>query len=134
MIHLTPEQRVFVTERHVATLATVRADGAPHVVPIAFTWDAERGLARMFTPNRSVKVRNIERQAAAGTARAALCQVDGGRWLTLEGTITVFRDPAEVAEAVRRHAVRYPPVDDDPERVALHLRVDRVMGSEYMTR
>ena len=31
MIHLTPEQHVFVTERHLATLTTLRPDGTPHV-------------------------------------------------------------------------------------------------------
>src|SRR5690606_19696266 len=86
-VHLTPEQRVFVLERHVATLATLRPDGTPHVVPIAFTWDPERGEAWMTTEDGSVKVRNVEAALAAGRpARGALCQVAGGRWLTLEGT------------------------------------------------
>lgn len=133
MIHLTPEQRVFVTERHLATLSTLRPDGTPHVVPVAFTWDAERGTAVMTTREGSAKVRNIE--AAQGVpARGALCQVDGGRWLTLEGRVTVSRDPEVVADAERRYALRYRHLEPSPTRIVLLLTVDRVMGSAYMTR
>lgn len=150
MIHLTPEQHVFVTERHVATLTTLRPDGTPHVVPVAFTWDPATGVARMTSEDGSAKVRNVEAvqgrgpaaaapagagAAATGTgARGALCQVSGGRWLTFEGELTVSRDPAVIADAERRHAVRYGPLDPDPRRVVLRLAVDRVLGSEYMTR
>lgn len=131
MIHLTPEQHVFVTERHLATLTTLRPDGTPHVVPVGFTWDPERGLIRITTRDGSAKVRNVE---AGGPARAALCQVDGGRWLTFEGVMTVKRDPEEVADAVRRYATRYRQLEHDPRRVVLRLAVDRVLGSSYMTR
>jgi len=150
VIHLTPEQHVFVTERHVATLTTLRPDGTPHVVPVAFTWDAAAGVAWMTSEDGSAKVRNIEAAqgkgpvgagpvgagaVATGTgARGALCQVSGGRWLTLEGELTVSRDPAVIADAELRYAVRYGPLDPDPRRVVLNLAVDRVLGSEYMTR
>ncbi len=134
-VHLTPEQRVFVLERHLATLTTLRPDGSPHVVPIAFTWDADRGEAWMTTLDGSAKVRNVETARAAGLpARAAVCQVAGGRWLTLEGTLVVDRDAAAVAEAERRHAVRHAALEPEPRRVVLRLRVDRVLGSDYMTR
>ena len=36
VIRLSPEARVFVGERHLATLTTVRPDGTLHVVPVAF--------------------------------------------------------------------------------------------------
>lgn len=131
---LTPEQTVFLTERHLATLTTLRADGAPHVVPVAFTWDADARLVRVTTRRTSVKVRNIARgDGAGGPARVAICQVDGGRWLTLEGVATVSEDPDDVAEAVRRYGVRYRQLEHDPERVVLHVRPDRVLGSGYMT-
>jgi PPOX class probable F420-dependent enzyme len=135
VIHLTPEQHVFVTERHLATLTTLRADGSPHVVPVGFTWDADLGLLRITTRDGSAKVRNIERAAdLAGGARAAVCQVDGGRWLTFEGRIGVSREPDEIADAVRRYAVRYRQLEFDARRIVLRLTVDRVLGSDYMTR
>jgi len=155
VIHLTPEQHVFVIERHVATLTTLRPDGSPHVVPVAFTWDAATGVAWMTSEDGSAKVRNVEAAQGKGPAgagpvgagpagagpvgtgtgaRGALCQVSGGRWVTFEGELTVSRDPAVIADAERRHAVRYGPLDPDPRRVVLRLVVDRALGSEYMTR
>ena len=133
MFRLNPEQLVFVTERHLATLTTLRADGSPHVVPVAFTWDAAAGVARAVAPSSSVKVRNARRTSADGSApRAALCQVDGGRWITLEGVIEVHEDAAEVADVVVRNTRRYGPLVPEPEAVVLRLRVDRVMASTYM--
>lgn len=135
MIHLTPEQHVFVTERHLATLTTLRDDGSPHVVPVAFTWDADRGRLRITTRRTSVKVRNVLAALGRGAEpRGAVCQVDGGRWLTLEGVLDVDDDPEEVTEAMRRYAARYRRLEPDPRRVVLHLTVDHVLGSPYMTR
>lgn len=135
MTHLTPEQHIFVKERHLATLTTLRKDGSPHVVPVGFTWDQEAGIARITTHRGSVKVRNIEAWAAQGQpARAAICQVDGGRWITLEGMMHVEDSEEEVAEAVRRYAVRFREPEENPERIVLVLTVDRVLSSVYMAR
>ena len=38
----------FMTERHLATLTTLRRDGSPHVVPVGFTWDREERVARVM--------------------------------------------------------------------------------------
>lgn len=117
--------RTFVEERHLATLTTMRPDGTPHVVAVGFTWDDEAGLARVITFAPSKKARNV---LASPGSRAAVCQVDGGRWLTMEGTATVSDDADRVAEAVRRYAGRYsqPKVRDD--RVVIEITVDRVLG------
>lgn len=132
-IRITPEQQVFLTERHLSTLTTLRPDGSPHVVPVAFTWDGS-GVARVATAVTSVKVRNVESAREAGlTPRGALCQVSGGRWLTLEGVLEVSVEPAEIAEAERRHAIRYHRLEPDPVRAVLRLLPDRVLGSVYMT-
>jgi PPOX class probable F420-dependent enzyme len=112
----------FLTERHLATLTTLRPDGTPHVVPVGFTWDAEARLARVITSGGSRKA------AHADGTRAALCQVDGARWLTLEGKASVSADPGRVAEAVRRYAERYRQPRVNPERVAIEITVDRIMG------
>jgi len=114
----------FLRERHLATLTTLRADGSPHVVAIGFTWDDEARLVRMITSGSSQKVRNVE----AGGGRAAVCQVAGPAWLTLEGPVHVAREPEQVAEAVRRYAERYRQPRINPERVALVIAVDRVLG------
>ncbi len=122
---LDPAALTFVAEPHLATLTTLRPDGSPHVVAVGFTWDAEAGLARVITFAPSRKARNL---FAAPGSRAAVCQVDGGRWLTLEGPATVTDDPERVAEAVRRYAERYRPPGERADRVAIEIAVDRVLG------
>jgi len=122
---LDPTIEAFLAEYHLATLTTLRADGTPHVVAVGFTWDAESGLARVITWAGSRKARNV---AARPGSAAALCQVDRGRWLTLEGTATVTADPERVAEAVRRYAERYRDPKDRDDRVVIEIAVARVLG------
>ena len=115
----------FLTDRHLASLSTLRADGSPHVVPVGFSWDGEAQLARVITSGSSLKARNAGRAGA----RAALCQVDGRYWLTLEGPVQVLSDAESVREAERRYATRYRPPQENPQRVVLQIAVDRVLGS-----
>jgi PPOX class probable F420-dependent enzyme len=117
----------FLAERHLATLTTLRADGSPHVVPVGFTWQASTGLVRIITGGRSRKVAHI--RAGGPGAQVVVCQVDGRRWLSLEGRATVTDDAERVAEAVRRYAIRYREPRPNPARVALEIMVERVLGS-----
>ena len=119
----------FLTERHLATLTTLRRDGSPHVIAVGFTFDPASGIARVITSDGSVKVRNAERQAPDGsTSRAAVCQVDGRRWLTLEGAAGISRDRAEIADAEQRYGRRYRTPRINPQRVVLTIAVDKIMG------
>jgi PPOX class probable F420-dependent enzyme len=113
----------FLTERHLATLTTLRADGSPHVVAIAFSYDRTRGLVRIISSDDTQKVRNVERDP-----RAVVSQVDGPRWLTLEGTALVRRDEESVRIAVTAFEARYRPVRENPQRVAIEIQVERVVG------
>jgi PPOX class probable F420-dependent enzyme len=114
----------FLRERHLATLTTLREDGSPHVVAVGFTWDADQRLVRVITSGDSVKAANGGRGS-----RAAVCQVDGRRWLTLEGSTRVLTSADEVAEAEDRYAGRYRRPRPNPRRVVLVLDVDRALGS-----
>lgn len=113
----------FLTERHLATLTTLRSDGTPHVVPVGFTYDPAERLVRIISFASAVKVANV-----AQGSRAAVCQVDGGRWLTLEGPAVVTDDPDRVAEAVARYGSRYRQPKPRPDRVALEISVERILG------
>ncbi|MDI3102288.1 MULTISPECIES: pyridoxamine 5'-phosphate oxidase family protein [Streptomyces] len=110
----------------VAAFTTMRPDGTPHVAPVRFTWDADAQLARVMTVSSSRKARNL---LATPGAPVALCQVDGFRWVTLEGTGTVVTDPERVALGARLYAKRYwsaPPTPSD--RVVIEIAVDRVLS------
>lgn len=120
---LTESELQFLEERHLATLTTIRSNGSPHVVAIAFGFDQATGVARVICSGTGQKVRNI-----IGDQRAALCQVDGPRWLTLEGDAVVTAEAARVAEAVAVFEARYRPTSPSPDRVAIEITVHRVLG------
>jgi F420H(2)-dependent biliverdin reductase len=123
---LAPASIAFLAERHLATFTTLRRDGSPHVVPVGFTWDAGALVARVIASRGSAKVV----QSRSGR-RAALSQVDGRRWLTLEGTTRVLEDAAAVRDAEDRYAERYRRPRPNPERVVVVLDVDRVLGGTW---
>ena len=114
----------FLRERHLATLTTLRPDGTPHVVAVGFTWDEPAQLVRVITNGTSRKVAHVR----AGSPRAAGAQVDGRRWMSLEGRPEISDDFDRVAEAVRRYAERYRQPAVNPARVVLEIAVDRVLG------
>ena len=122
---LAPGLLELLTERHLATLTTLRADGSPHVVPVGVTYDAVTRTARVITSGTSAKARHVR----AGQRRVAVCQVEGRRWATLEGTAVVREDAASVADAERRYAARYRQPRVNPARVVLEISVDRILGS-----
>ncbi len=115
----------FLAERHLATLTTLRADGTPHVVPVGVTYDADARLARVITSGTSAKARHVRE----GQTRVAVCQVEGRRWVTLEGFAAVRDDAESVAEAERRYAERYRPPRENPARVVIEIAVDRILGN-----
>lgn len=119
----SPDLVAFWSERHLCTLVTLRADGTPHVVPVGVTLDADAGLARVICTGGTQKAVNAERSGVA-----AVSQVDGRRWSTLEGRAVVRREPDAVAEAVRRYAQRYRPPRVNPQRVVIEIAVERALG------
>lgn len=120
---LTAAAHAFLAERHLGTLSTTRRDGTLHVCAVGFTWDPDAACVRVITRDGSQKVRNVER-----SGRAAVAQVDGGRWLSLEGPARIAREPRAVAEAVDRYTARYQEPRPSAERVAIEITVERVLG------
>jgi len=118
----------FWTERHLATLTTLRPDGTPHVVPVGVTLDAAAGVARVICSGDSAKARHVRAAGEAGLP-VAVCQVDGRRWSTLEGRAVVRDAQADVREAERRYARRYRQPRENPRRVVLEITVTRVLGN-----
>jgi hypothetical protein len=111
---MNPDLVEFWTERHLCTLTTL---------------DPEAGLARVITSKNSAKVRHI----ATGDNRVAICQVDGGRWCTIEGTAVIRAEADAVAEGVRRYAARYRQPRPNPERVVIEVTITRMLTSSRLT-
>jgi PPOX class probable F420-dependent enzyme len=126
---LSSPLREFITERHLATLVTLRPDGSPHAVPVGFTWREADGqvLLRVITFAPSVKARH-----AARGGRASIMQVDGGRWVSFEGSVRLLTDDASVADAVAAYAARYRPPKQREDRVVVELVVDHLMSSSAL--
>ena len=124
---LSDDVLTFLRERHLATLTTSRADGSPHVVAVGFSYDPDARVARVITFASSQKARNAERMEGAGQ-RAAVCQVDGGRWLSLEGPVRLVSDPDGVRAGVDGYAARYQPPKERDDRVVIEIDVDRILG------
>ena len=114
----------FWTERHLCTLTTLRGDGSPHVVPVGVALDLEERCAWVITFGTSRKAHQ-----AAADPRIAACQVDGGRWSTIEGTAHVHSDPESVRRAMDQYALRYRQPQPNPLRVAVRIEVERFLGN-----
>jgi PPOX class probable F420-dependent enzyme len=85
-------------------LATVRADGRPHVAPVWFDVDDD-GTIVFNTGAETVKGRNLLR-----TGEAALCVQDDRppfSFVTVEGRVTVSEDLGEVGSWAARIGGRY---------------------------
>lgn len=100
------EVRAFLTASpaRTAKLATVRADGRPHLAPVWYDVDDD-GSVVFSTGASTVKGRNLTRDP-----RASLC-VDDDRppfsFVVLEGTVEISDDLAEVRHWAKRLGGRY---------------------------
>ena len=100
----TAEYKEFLmTGTRTGKLATVRADGRPHVAPIWFVLD---GDTLVFTTwHESVKAANLRRDP-----RVSLCvdeEVPPFAFVIVEGTVTISENPAERLNWTTRIAERY---------------------------
>ena len=125
IFNLDDDVLAFLRERHLATLTTLRADGSPHVVAVGFSYDPEARIARVITWATSQKALNAGRMQAGGQ-RAVVCQVDGGRWLALEGPVRLVTD--HVQPGIDGYAARYQQPKERDDRAVVEIDVDRVLG------
>lgn len=117
----TAAARVFLADRHLATLSTTLTDGTIHVVPVGFI--VVGSTATVITSRLSQKVLNVRR-----SPHATICQVDGARWLTVVGVARIEEGATSVAEAVERYAGRYRQPRPNPERVVIVVEIERILG------
>jgi PPOX class probable F420-dependent enzyme len=71
-------------------LATVRADGGPHVAPVWFAFDPDTGDPVFMTWHTSLKAKNMRRDP-----RVSICVDDEAfpfAWARIDGTVTFGED------------------------------------------
>lgn len=105
MAKMTPQEarRFLETGTRTAKLATVRADGSPHVVPVWFVVDGDDLV--FSTWHASVKAKNLRREP-----RVSLSVDDEAppfSFVRVDGTATLSDDPDELARFARPLAARY---------------------------
>ena len=105
----------FLSAHRVARLATVSADGAPHIVPVVFAFDGKRvyialdAKRKRVTPLRLQRARNI-----AANPRVALLVDDYSEdwrklaWVRVDGIARILRRGKARAAAIARLRAKYP--------------------------
>lgn len=101
-----------VASAYVARLATVGADGRPHIVPICFALDEQTlYFAVDSKPKQTTNLKRL-RNIAANPAVSVLVDHyeddwDKLWWVRLDGVARVVTDEGEVKKALRVLAARY---------------------------
>ena len=128
------ELDAYLDEQRTARVATVGADGEPHVVPLWFVW--LRGQVFLNSTLGNPTVENMLR-----TARATVVVDDGVEYDALRGVVlhcdaARADDDETLAEVERRWSVKYlggnePPYRRWRNRVWLRLRPDRTASWDF---
>ena len=93
-------------------------------------WDEESEVVKIITWSGSLKTRLLEKGKLVGS----IAQVDGGRWVTFEGSCSVSADPEVCKDAVERYARRYsPPKDRGADRRVITMTVSRILASNSLS-
>src|SRR5215212_3326167 len=134
---LDETQEAWLGTRRVGHLATAGPDGAPHVVPVCFTWDGTALYIALDTkpkrvaPTRLKRVRNI----LANPQVAFLCDHYDEDWsrlgyLLIHGTADLLGPGAEAGAALALLREKYPqyramPIETQP---LIRIVPERVTG------
>lgn len=99
---MTPEQiDAYLREPRIADLATLNADGSPHIAPVWYRYDGE--VVKVFTQTTAVKVRNIRRDPRVALSVAAQQAPYG--YVIVNGAASISDDG--IPDEVRAMAIHY---------------------------
>ena len=125
------EVRTRFTAERVARLATVRPDGAPHVVPVVFVVEGDRiWLVVDQKPKRSRDLQRLANIASQPRVSILVDRYDDDWstlwWVRADG---VARIDVDAARWAARFAAKYPPhAQDPPEGPGIAVDVTRWTG------
>jgi PPOX class probable F420-dependent enzyme len=129
-----PEMRERVGEARVARLATLGAEGRPHLVPICFALDGETLYSAVDEkPKRSKRLQRLEniRRRPEVTVLVDHYEEDWSRlwWVRLDGTAIVLDEGEEQGHAVALLEAKYEQYRAEPPTGAvIAVRVERWSG------
>ncbi len=131
------ELRTYLAARNIGVLATINANGFPHLSTVIYTWDADAAVLRISTRMNRAKARN-----ATNNTHASLF-VDGpDKWsfVVAEGTVEVSPVTSEPGDETGLELLSiFPQADADAEaqflaeqvaeqRVVIRIHVGRLYG------
>jgi PPOX class probable F420-dependent enzyme len=128
------EMRERVAAARVARLATLRADGRPHLVPICFTLESETLYSAVDEkPKRSKRLQRLEniRRRSDVAVLVDHYEEDWSRlwWVRLDGTATVLEEGPELERALALLTAKYEQYRAEPPvSPVIAVRVERWRG------
>jgi len=100
MLKNLAEVASFMEREWLASLATIDAEGKPHVVPVWFTYSDEK--VHVQTDRKSVKVRNIKRKE-----NVAVAVYRGEEAVIIRGKGKIVEDEKQFVKLTRLHIDKY---------------------------
>jgi len=134
-MRLSPDEaRSRLAAARVARLATVSAQGQPHLVPVTFAVDGDHLYTAVDAkPKTTRDLRRLANLAANPHVAVLADRYDDDWsalwWVRADGTGMVIDDPARMAAPIELLAARYPQYRDNPPGgPVIAIRVDRWTG------
>ena len=128
------EARRRLESARVARLATVSADGLPHVVPVTFAIDGDHIYtavdAKPKTTRDLMRLRNLRANSKVAVLADHFAE-DWSQlwWARADGEASVLDDAAQMAAPIRLLARRYQQYQDNaPPGPVIAIRVERWTG------
>ena len=126
---LTEKQAALFTGRNWGVIATVRADGSPHVTPVWIDYDGENVLVN--SAYGRTKVTNIERDPRA-TVTVLPAENQQGGYVMVSGTATIVEEGAldHINMLAKKYlgADKYPYLGPGERRVIIQIHPELVDG------
>jgi PPOX class probable F420-dependent enzyme len=124
MATLTDEQARLFKGKNLATVATIRRDGSPHLTPVWIDWDGENVLFN--TAEGRVKPRNIRRNPVVGVQ--VVDKDDQYRWVSVTGPAEISEEGAveHIHELSHRYQGRDYDLDPNQKRLIVRVKPERV--------
>jgi PPOX class probable F420-dependent enzyme len=124
MAKLTEGQADLFKGKNLATVATIRRDGSPHLTPVWIDWDGQDVLFN--TAEGRAKPRHIRRNPVVGVE--VIDGHDPYRWVSVTGPAEIVEEGAveHIQELSRRYTGRDFNLRADQKRLIVRVKPERV--------